>query len=99
MLLADGRQGACRRQQRPGALAEALLDKTTVRLRSEERRAGKEGVSTCRSRWSPYHEKKNTSARTRDGRHSQPQATTKPTRSKRRGSAKNEQDGRVPRGH
>src|SRR3546814_12117421 len=26
--------------------------------RSEERRVGKEGVSTCRSRWSPYHEKK-----------------------------------------
>src|SRR3546814_2649984 len=25
------------------------------RLRSEERRVGKEGVSTCRSRWSPYH--------------------------------------------
>src|SRR3546814_11392166 len=25
---------------------------------SEERRVGKEGDSTCRSRWSPYHEKK-----------------------------------------
>src|SRR3546814_17365320 len=25
---------------------------------SEERRVGKECVSTCRSRWSPYHEKK-----------------------------------------
>src|SRR3546814_9561199 len=25
------------------------------RLRSEERRVGKEGVSTCRSRWSPEH--------------------------------------------
>src|SRR3546814_9306025 len=25
------------------------------RLRSEERRVGKECVSTCRSRWSPYH--------------------------------------------
>src|SRR3546814_14460832 len=24
--------------------------------RSEERRVGKEGVSTCRSRWSPEHE-------------------------------------------
>src|SRR3546814_9284215 len=24
---------------------------------SEERRVGTEGVSTCRSRWSPYHEK------------------------------------------
>src|SRR3546814_19722701 len=28
--------------------------------RSEERRVGKECVSTCRSRWSPYHYKKNT---------------------------------------
>src|SRR3546814_12367871 len=28
--------------------------------RSEERRVGKECVSTCRSRWSPYHEKNNT---------------------------------------
>src|SRR3546814_16723076 len=27
--------------------------------RSEERRVGKECVSTCRSRWSPYPEKKN----------------------------------------
>src|SRR3546814_8307277 len=29
----------------------ALLDQ----VRSEERRVGKECVSTCRSRWSPYH--------------------------------------------
>src|SRR3546814_16889371 len=28
-------------------------------IRSEERRVGKECVSTCRSRWSPYHSKKN----------------------------------------
>src|SRR3546814_19103892 len=27
-------------------------------FRSEERRVGKECVSTCRSRWSPYHYKK-----------------------------------------
>src|SRR3546814_16932915 len=27
-------------------------------FRSEERSVGKECVSTCRSRWSPYHEKK-----------------------------------------
>src|SRR3546814_14196021 len=26
-----------------------------VHFRSEERRVGKECVSTCRSRWSPYH--------------------------------------------
>src|SRR3546814_14004275 len=29
-----------------------------IALRSEERRVGKECVSTCRSRWSPYHKKK-----------------------------------------
>src|SRR3546814_16330517 len=27
-------------------------------IRSEERRVGTECVSTCRSRWSPYHSKK-----------------------------------------
>src|SRR3546814_5177926 len=27
----------------------------TLKRRSEERRVGKECVSTCRSRWSPYH--------------------------------------------
>src|SRR3546814_4802338 len=27
----------------------------TIANRSEERRVGKECVSTCRSRWSPYH--------------------------------------------
>src|SRR3546814_15028641 len=26
-----------------------------IGLRSEERRVGKEGVSTCRTRWSPFH--------------------------------------------
>src|SRR3546814_18744859 len=30
-------------------------------LRSAERRVGKAGVSTCRSRWWPYHQKKKTS--------------------------------------
>src|SRR3546814_13871024 len=29
--------------------------KAEVLTRSEERRVGKECVSTCRSRWSPYH--------------------------------------------
>src|SRR3546814_11532420 len=28
--------------------------RNTLPTRSEERREGKEGVSTCRSRWSPY---------------------------------------------
>src|SRR3546814_11549025 len=33
----------------------ALLAEVRVDERSEERRVGKECVSTCRSRWSPYH--------------------------------------------
>src|SRR3546814_20605985 len=37
----------------------------TLSPRSEERRVGKECVSTCRSRWSPYHEKKNKKKRIR----------------------------------
>src|SRR3546814_5464013 len=32
-----------------------LCDPIAQELRSEERRVGKECVSTCRSRWSPYH--------------------------------------------
>src|SRR3546814_2357356 len=37
----------CRRRVAAVVLAELV--------RSEERRVGKECVSTCRSRWSPYH--------------------------------------------
>src|SRR3546814_17334954 len=33
-------------------------------LRSEERRVGKECVSTCRSRWSPHHQKTNKTVNT-----------------------------------
>src|SRR3546814_18366826 len=35
------------------------LPARTGASRSEERRVGKECVSTCRSRWSPYHQKQN----------------------------------------
>src|SRR3546814_7836143 len=38
-------------------LAEAL-EVSERTIRSEERRVGKECVSTCRSRWSPYHSNK-----------------------------------------
>src|SRR3546814_14175364 len=31
-----------------------------IAIRSDERRVGKERVSTCISRWSPYHSNKNT---------------------------------------
>src|SRR3546814_17174170 len=37
---------------------EFLQAWTTGSNRSDERRVGKECVSTCRSRWSPYHYKK-----------------------------------------
>src|SRR3546814_15927326 len=46
----------------PAALLEKLIAYEAVHaieswddLRSEARRVGKECVSTCRSRWSPYH--------------------------------------------
>src|SRR3546814_19687704 len=34
---------------------QSLKDSQSIRARSEERRVGKECVSTCRYRWSPYH--------------------------------------------
>ena len=33
----------------------AVIENEFGEVRSEERRVGKECVSTCRSRWSPYH--------------------------------------------
>src|SRR3546814_11574978 len=50
-------------QERMCLLVGQAYGITTVALRFfrlEERRVGKEGVSTCRSRWSPYHSKKKT---------------------------------------
>src|SRR3546814_4493407 len=41
-----------------GVAAQADVEVSRAQLengRSEERRVGKECVSTCRSRWSPYH--------------------------------------------
>src|SRR3546814_9523527 len=35
--------------------ADEEADAGALEARSEERRVGKECVSTCRSRWSPYH--------------------------------------------
>src|SRR3546814_7812455 len=34
---------------------DVLIGTHAIFQQSEERRVGKEGVSTCRSRWSPYH--------------------------------------------
>src|SRR3546814_14725246 len=51
--LGVGRVGALGGDQR-----RQLLCEVDVRaFRSEERRVGKECVSTCRSRWSTYHQK------------------------------------------
>src|SRR3546814_18755525 len=41
-----------------GSGLSQVADKVFRIGRSEERRVGKECVSTCRSRWSPYHSKK-----------------------------------------
>src|SRR3546814_18672638 len=67
---ADGADLAAALAEDDGALAVALdedhladahvaivelLPRLGLARRSEERRVGKECVSTCRSRWSPYH--------------------------------------------
>src|SRR3546814_15351222 len=44
--------GARRRERRGDRDARAVVQHEE---RTEERRVGKECVSTCRSRWSPYH--------------------------------------------
>src|SRR3546814_11310883 len=54
-------EGHHRRGHRNAALlldlhpVRARAPRLPTRLRSEERRVGKECVSTCRSRWSPYN--------------------------------------------
>src|SRR3546814_9047353 len=57
-----------RQRRAAGAIARAALgqrsrqhDAVALVARSEERRVGKACVSTCRSRWSPYHYKKQSS--------------------------------------
>src|SRR3546814_18455888 len=60
---ADGHRVARRDQRRNASaiafrIVDILFNVRTAgadRIRSEERRVGKECVSTCRSRWSPYH--------------------------------------------
>src|SRR3546814_14413152 len=44
--------------ERPGGDECIMVPTIYDRRRSEERRVGKECVSTCRSRWSPKHKKK-----------------------------------------
>src|SRR3546814_16722905 len=64
-VVIDGRKAVDRDEDRRGArdlaLVQARLDARVKGIeRSEERRVGKECVSKCRSRWSPYHSTKNT---------------------------------------
>src|SRR3546814_18722430 len=51
-----GRRATLRSLWPKGRGSSSILDRTIIR--SEERRGGQEGVSTCRSRWSPDNEKK-----------------------------------------
>src|SRR3546814_20384728 len=44
-----------------GFMVRVQFQVTGRAVRSEERRVGKECVSTCRSRWSPYNKKNKTS--------------------------------------
>src|SRR3546814_17136749 len=49
-------QGARTARQLRKRLGDAKMEVASIALaRSEERRVGKEGVSTCRARWSPDH--------------------------------------------
>src|SRR3546814_11378780 len=57
--IATSAERTCQRN-RPQTIATTMNSSISlwVRFRSEERRVGKECVSTCRSRWSPDHYKK-----------------------------------------
>src|SRR3546814_13353290 len=46
---------AVRKLTRRKDVAPVCEQERGLGIRSEERRVGKECVSTCRSRWSPYH--------------------------------------------
>src|SRR3546814_11561037 len=58
-IAAEGLEGGSGIQSRTIASMEYQWDKGREMLRAEERRVGKEGVSTCRYRWTPYSQKKN----------------------------------------
>src|SRR3546814_18250864 len=48
-------QAAVRADIPPSKVTTLAPTAPTLQGRTEERRVGKECVSTCRSRWSPYH--------------------------------------------
>ena len=51
LMMSSLLKSASRQPEIIGQLRSLLI----LGVRSEERRVGKECVSTCRSRWSPYH--------------------------------------------
>src|SRR3546814_12573577 len=51
--ISEGRE--CARKVDEYLMGYSELESKDAVFRSEERRVGKECVSTCRSRWSPYH--------------------------------------------
>src|SRR3546814_12801396 len=58
LLEGEGRRIGAQLDEGLGRLAAIGIghaDHRALLARSEERRVGKECVSTCRSRWSPYH--------------------------------------------
>src|SRR3546814_14462878 len=54
----DGRRIIVELRKETSEMLDRFFDRLVEMARSEERRVGKECVSTCRSRWSPYHSKK-----------------------------------------
>src|SRR3546814_20413615 len=72
VLLAQGSGGAGNRIRGLACILSVILAQPLVHRgrcilkepRSEERRVGKECVSTCRYRWSPFHYKKKTKKKT-----------------------------------
>src|SRR3546814_15001640 len=54
-VLPMGRRRAAVEKAGAGEQPASGLDAANRAKRSEERRVGQEGVSTCRSRWPPYH--------------------------------------------
>src|SRR3546814_12057322 len=50
-----GAEALCYRLADSAALVVVTNAEGAAKLRSEERRVGKECVSTCSTRWSPYH--------------------------------------------
>src|SRR3546814_18993163 len=56
IISVDNTRKLAKAVEKAGGPVETLIyPKLSHDMRSEERRVGKECVSTCRSRWSPYH--------------------------------------------